>query len=66
MFQNTASFPKIAKGNSTVLRKLVINDILQTTGIEIDEEGSIAYAATGPYYNLIITKVNIYFSMQMS
>ncbi|KAF7268462.1 hypothetical protein GWI33_018352 [Rhynchophorus ferrugineus] len=46
MFQNTASFPKIAKGNTTVLRKIVINDILQTTGIEIDEEGSIAYAAT--------------------
>ncbi|XP_030756132.1 serine protease inhibitor 27A-like [Sitophilus oryzae] len=46
MFQNTASFTQIVKGHSSILRKLVVSDILQTTGIQVDEEGSIAYAAT--------------------
>lgn len=47
MFQNTASFPGIARGNSSTVRRLVVSDILQKSGIELDEEGSVVYAATG-------------------
>ncbi|XP_064215255.1 serpin peptidase inhibitor 5 isoform X1 [Tribolium castaneum] len=47
MFQNTASFPGIARGNIPhLLRMLVVSDIIQKTGIELDEEGSVVYAAT--------------------
>ncbi|XP_018578721.1 serine protease inhibitor 27A-like isoform X2 [Anoplophora glabripennis] len=46
MFQNTASFPGIARGNSTLLRKLVVSDVIQKAGIELDETGTVAYAAT--------------------
>lgn len=47
MFQNTASFPGIARGTySRALRRLVVSDIIQKTGIEINEEGSELYAAT--------------------
>ncbi|CAH1118824.1 unnamed protein product [Phaedon cochleariae] len=44
MFQNTASFPGIARDNTT--RQLVVSDIIQKSGIAIDEEGSVAYAAS--------------------
>lgn len=47
LFQNTASFTGIAQGNSTILRKLVVSDILQSTAIDVDEEGSVVVAATG-------------------
>lgn len=47
MFQNTASFPGIARGNSSQLKRLVVSDIMQKSGIELDEEGSVVYAATG-------------------
>lgn len=47
MFQNTASFPGIARGNSTLLRRLVVTDVIQKAGIELDETGTVAYAATG-------------------
>lgn len=46
MFQNTASFPGIARGNSTLLRRLVVTDVIQKAGIELDETGTVAYAAT--------------------
>ncbi|KAJ8976473.1 hypothetical protein NQ317_001154 [Molorchus minor] len=46
MFQNTASFPGIARGNNTLLRMLVVSDVIQKSGIELDEEGSVVYAAT--------------------
>ncbi|KAJ8957705.1 hypothetical protein NQ318_017600 [Aromia moschata] len=46
MFQNTASFPGIATGNNTLLRMLVVSDVIQKSGIELDEEGRIVYAAT--------------------
>ncbi|CAH1112898.1 unnamed protein product [Psylliodes chrysocephalus] len=46
MFQNTASFPGIARGNSTILRKLLVSDIVQKSGIEVNEYGSIVYAAS--------------------
>lgn len=47
MFQNTASFPGIARGNYTLLRQLVVTDVIQKAGIELDETGTVAYAATG-------------------
>ncbi|KAJ8923743.1 hypothetical protein NQ315_010324 [Exocentrus adspersus] len=46
MFENTASFTGITKGNNTLLRMLVVSDIVQKTGIELDEEGSVVYSAT--------------------
>jgi serpin peptidase inhibitor clade A protein 3 len=46
MFQNTASFPGIARGIPNLLRMLVVSDIIQKAGIELDEEGSVVYAAT--------------------
>lgn len=48
MFQNSASFPGIARGTYyRALRKLVVSEIIQKTGIEINEEGAEAFAATG-------------------
>lgn len=47
MFQNTASFPYIAKGDKNNLRMLYVSDILQKSGIQFDEEGSSVYSATG-------------------
>ncbi|XP_044764996.1 uncharacterized protein LOC123321453 [Coccinella septempunctata] len=46
MFQNTASFPGIAKGEKNNLRMLYVSDILQKSGIRFDEEGSSVYSAT--------------------
>nr|XP_023013441.1 uncharacterized protein LOC111503378 [Leptinotarsa decemlineata] len=46
MFQNTASFTDIVKTNQTLLRQLVVSDIVQKSGIEVDEEGSVVYSAT--------------------
>ncbi|CAH1153432.1 unnamed protein product [Phaedon cochleariae] len=46
MFQNTASFTGIVEWNSTLLRQLVVSDIIQKCGIEVDEQGSVVYSAT--------------------
>lgn len=46
MFQNTASFPGIARGIPHLLRMLVVSEILQKTGIDLDEEGSTLVSAT--------------------
>lgn len=47
MFQNTASFPGIARGTYyRALRCLVVSDIIQKTGIEINEEGAEVHVAT--------------------
>ncbi|KAL1492979.1 hypothetical protein ABEB36_011131 [Hypothenemus hampei] len=46
IFQNSASFTGIAEGNNSILRKLVVSDILQSTAIDVDEEGSVAVAVT--------------------
>lgn len=48
MFQNTASFPGIARGTYyRALKRLVVSEVIQKTGIEINEEGAEIYAATG-------------------
>lgn len=46
MFQNTASFGAIARGNNSLLRMLVVSDVIQKSGIEVDEVGSVAFAST--------------------
>lgn len=43
MFQNTASLSGIAREGN----KFMVNNILQKAGIEVNEEGSTAYASTG-------------------
>ncbi|KAL4717300.1 hypothetical protein ACJJTC_017187 [Scirpophaga incertulas] len=44
-FEDTASFPGIARGQSLVQR-LRITKVLQRSGIEVNELGSVAYSAT--------------------
>ncbi|KAL3289709.1 hypothetical protein HHI36_023109 [Cryptolaemus montrouzieri] len=46
MFQNTASFPGIARGEKNTLRMLYVTDIIQKSGIQMDEEGSTVYSST--------------------
>lgn len=46
IFQNTASLAAIARG-AGVVKRLMVTDILQKAGINVDEEGSTVYAATG-------------------
>ncbi|XP_066255050.1 serine protease inhibitor 27A [Euwallacea similis] len=46
IFQNTASLTGVAQGNSSILRELVVSDILQSIGVDVDEKGTVALAAT--------------------
>ena len=46
LFDNTASIPKIAHGRG-LAKKLQISNILQKAGIDVNEVGTTAYAATG-------------------
>lgn len=46
MFTHQASFPQLVRG-STVQDRLKVSNILQKTGIEVDEAGSAAYGNTG-------------------
>lgn len=45
MFTNRASFPLLARG-AGVQDRLQVSNVLQKTGIEINEKGSTAFAAT--------------------
>lgn len=45
MFTFQASFPQLVRGAS-VQDRLQVSNVLQKTGIEINEKGSTAYAAT--------------------
>lgn len=45
MFTLQASFPQLVRG-SAVQDRLQVSNVLQKTGIEINEHGSTAYAAT--------------------
>lgn len=45
MFTFQASFPQLVRGN-LVQDRLQVSKVLQKTGIEVNEEGSTAYAAT--------------------
>lgn len=46
IFDDTASLTGIAKTKRTS-RRLMVSDVLQKTGIEVNENGTSAYAATG-------------------
>ncbi|CAH1103652.1 unnamed protein product [Psylliodes chrysocephalus] len=46
IFQNTNSFNGIVQTNNSLRRQLVVSDIVQKTGIEVDEEGSVVFSAT--------------------
>lgn len=45
MFTFQASFPQLVRGN-LVQDRLQVSNVLQKTGILVNEEGSTAYAAT--------------------
>lgn len=45
MFTHQASFPQLVRGSS-VQDRLQVSNVLQKTGIEINEDGSTVYAAT--------------------
>ncbi|XP_028141335.1 uncharacterized protein LOC114335311 [Diabrotica virgifera virgifera] len=45
-FQNTASFTGIVQTNRTLRRSLYVSDIVQKSGIEVDEEGSEIFSAS--------------------
>ncbi|KAG5895061.1 hypothetical protein JTB14_021028 [Gonioctena quinquepunctata] len=46
MFQNAANFSGIVKTKGIPSNQLVVSDIVQKSGIEVDEEGSVVYSAT--------------------
>ncbi|XP_057655846.1 heparin cofactor 2-like [Diorhabda carinulata] len=46
IFDNMTSLTGIIKNNSTIPKRLFVNDIVQKSGIEVDEEGSVIYSAT--------------------
>lgn len=56
IFQNTASFPGIA---TKPTKRLVVSDIIQKSGVEVDEEGSLAYALTGMDNKLVVNLLRI-------
>lgn len=56
LFETSASLPGIAQG-AGLENKLSVNNILQKAGIEVNEQGTTAYAATGEYdgeYNTVV------------
>lgn len=46
VFTNNASLPLLARGDQTTLNQLILSQILQHTGIDVNEEGTVAFAAT--------------------
>lgn len=45
MFTQQASFPQLVRGTA-VQDRLQVSNVLQKTGIEVNEKGSTAYAST--------------------
>ena len=50
IFDDTATLTGILRQKSTS-RRLIVSDILQKAGIEVTEEGTVAFAATGMSLN---------------
>ncbi|XP_063709418.1 uncharacterized protein LOC134837951 [Culicoides brevitarsis] len=46
VFSNNASLPLLARGDQTSTNQLLLSQIQQHTGIEVNEQGSVAFAAT--------------------
>ncbi|CAG9855304.1 unnamed protein product [Phyllotreta striolata] len=46
LFQNTNSLTGIVETNNTIRRQLVVSNIIQKTGIQVDEKGTEAYSVT--------------------
>uniref|UniRef100_A0A336K4L7 CSON010698 protein n=1 Tax=Culicoides sonorensis TaxID=179676 RepID=A0A336K4L7_CULSO len=46
VFTSNASLPLLARGDQTSTNQLLLSQILQQSGIEVTEEGSVAYGAT--------------------
>ena len=56
MFRNVASFPKIITNFKN--SQLVVTDIIQKAGIEVNEEGTTAFAATGNLMSQFFDKLH--------
>lgn len=60
IFDNSASFGRILEAGSTKPGQgIFVSGILQKAGIEVNEEGSTAYVATGNKKYHINLKINI-------
>lgn len=46
IFENSATFPLLARGGSSE-GKLKVSNIVQKSGIVVDEKGTVAWSATG-------------------
>jgi serine protease inhibitor len=46
IFENTATFPLLARGGTSE-GKLKVSNIVQKSGIVVDEKGTVAWSATG-------------------
>ena len=56
IFTTNATLPLLARGGASE-NKLMVSNIIQKSGIVVDEKGTIAYAATGKFIqNILINK----------
>lgn len=60
LFEVSASLPGIAHGIE-LKTKLQVSNILQKAGIDVNELGSTAYAATGKY----LIKISIFYTKNL-
>lgn len=58
-FEDTASFPGIARGQS-LQQRLRISKVLQRSGIEVNELGSVAYSAIGIFSSSVYKFMLLY------
>lgn len=52
IFTTNATLPLLARGGQSE-NKLRVSNIIQKSGIVVDEKGTIAFAATGKYINCV-------------
>jgi len=46
IFTENASLPLLARGSQTAIQRVLVSNIIQETGIKVDEEGTVAFGAT--------------------